>query len=467
MIQLETDHRKTIVEFLRSGMKATGMADEIVPPCQVLLLGGNPLPILVAATVLAPKNLILVATEQTSDFVKPLVEQIKTAVPGVTIRTVELTRPHDASDLQSKLDQVLFDLKLGDKPVGLHYTGGTKTMAVNARMWWEARKVRKERYHCTYLDGESDSLVFEACPTSLLLSKVEVALANIIKLHRIEPADQAPQMPPYFDQLLDDLVAVAKGNASDELARLLPKTAILPQLKQNLNQLLADDPPPSEAIQRKVEELDGLLTSMPAQNPSWRITKGLADLLPSLNLTVGADYQALRRPLPEKYRKEPLVFLKDTWFEALLARELERCGAQDIQHSRTFCLPRSGSSKDTFEVDVLARLGHRPLVMSISTNKKRKELKTKLLEVKQRAEQLGGSLAIVGCAWFHESSSNTDSLRSLWEELAFGWSSPLPVRVLGLPHLWGERAFTHCEKRGGGYGPVIQSLAELVADLKR
>ncbi len=133
-------HRDNLIAFLRRTEQATGLDDDVVPPIQIFLLGGNPLPIRVAAAALSPAVLILVATPQTQDLVHALGSQLKKVIPGLTLRTVQLPNHHDRGKLEEGLNRELADLKLQQQPIGLNYTGGTKTMAVNARLWWEARQ---------------------------------------------------------------------------------------------------------------------------------------------------------------------------------------------------------------------------------------------------------------------------------------------------------------------------------------
>jgi len=145
-------HRDRVIAFLRDKkQRKSGPDDEVVPSTQIFLLGGNPLPIRAAAEALSPKVLILVATPQTKDLVHILNLQLTRVITDLTLRTVQLPNHHDREKLEDGLNLLLKDLKLQQQPIGLNYTGGTKTMAVNARLWWEARQAphSKPQFHCS------------------------------------------------------------------------------------------------------------------------------------------------------------------------------------------------------------------------------------------------------------------------------------------------------------------------------
>ncbi len=96
-----------------------------MPSTQIFLLGGNPLPIRVAAEALSPKVLILVATPQTKDLVSdPESSAHQNLIPDLTLRTVQLPNHHDRGKLEDGLNLLLDDLKLQQQPIGLNYPGG-------------------------------------------------------------------------------------------------------------------------------------------------------------------------------------------------------------------------------------------------------------------------------------------------------------------------------------------------------
>ncbi len=432
-------HRDNLIAFLRRTEQATGLDDDVVPPIQIFLLGGNPLPIRVAAAALSPSVLILVATPQTHDLVSALGSQLKKVIPGLTLRTVQLPNHHDRGKLEEGLNRELADLKLQQQPIGLNYTGGTKTMAVNARLWWEARQARQSRnadrntqFHCTYLDGESDELLFDGCTAAFPLGDVQVSLDEIIELHRMRIVQKDPAPVP--KELIAELSRVA--GSQEDRAQFV---AMLPQRDQF---------------------------------PTWTVSEKLNALVPSLP-TDASWNQVKRVVLEDRYRSQgerliddlSLKFLKVTWTEEWIAEECRRdARIADVTVGRVYNLPDSKAAK--FEIDVTGRVGHRPVVISVTAGADRGEAKNKVLELQHRAEQLGGSLAFAVFAWFHEKSESEATLRELWEECSFGWSSPTTFRVLGLAHLRGEEAFTHCRKEHRVLVPKRQTIQQMLTSFK-
>jgi hypothetical protein len=120
---------------------------------------------------------------------------------------------------------------------------------------------------------------------------------------------------------------------------------------------------------------------------------------------------------------------------------------EDVTVGRVYRPPDSKATQ--FEIDVIGRVGHRPVVISVTAGGRR-DAKHKVLELQHRAEQLGGSLAFAVFAWFHEQFGDAKRpCQELWEECSFGWSSPATFRVLGLAHLRGGRGVYPPSQRKG------------------
>lgn len=441
-------HRDKVVAFLRKTVQATGQADAIVPSNQIFLLGGNPLPIRAAAEALSPKVLILVATPQTGELVHILHPQLTRVIPGLTLRTVQLPNHHDRGKLEEGLDLLLKDLKLQQQPIGLHYTGGTKTMAVNARLWWEARQAPhpKPQFHCSYLDGESDALIFDGCTDTFPLGHVQVPLDEIIELHQMRPVkkDQAA----VSSELLADLACVASSQEKRaQLFELLPKDEVIGKCGECQK---------DQVRPRKEQFL------------TWSVSSELHTLVPSL--PAGASWERVKHEvLKDRFKGERLIddlsvkFLKETWTEEWIAKECRDARIEDVTVGRVYNPPDSKGVQ--FEIDVIGRVGHRPVVISVTAGG-RGDAKNKVLELQHRAEQLGGSLAFAVFAWFHEHSEREENVQQLWEECSFGWSSPATFRVLGLAHLRGGKAFTHRRKEKDTLVTQRQTIQQMLTSFR-
>ncbi len=206
------------------------------------------------------------------------------------------------------------------------------------------------------------------------------------------------------------------------------------------------------------------------QFPTWTVSEKLNALVPKL--PTGASWNQVKREvLEDRYRSQgerliddlSLKFLKETWTEEWIAAECRQARIADVTVGRVYNPPDSKAAK--FEIDVTGRVGHRPVVISV-TRGDRREAKNKVLELQHRAEQLGGSLAFAVFAWFHEKSENEATLRELWEECSFGWSSPSTFRVLGLAHLRGDAAFIHCRKEHGVLVPKRQTIQQMLTSFR-
>ena len=105
---------------------------------QILLVGSNPLPIVVAALALQPAGGVhLVHTAG----VVPRVERIAALLQARGVRVAStpcLNDPHSAPRI---LEALAADFGHVDwSRVGLHYTGGTKPMAAQIHAYWNARR---------------------------------------------------------------------------------------------------------------------------------------------------------------------------------------------------------------------------------------------------------------------------------------------------------------------------------------
>ncbi len=121
---------------------------------------------------------------------RPIKERLETALQVKAISTE--VNEADAGDIAQKITELVEDIKSGS--IGLHYTGGTKVMAVHAhRTFLEAMR----QYHpgqkpvCSYLDARSYEMKFDPQPGQSgfgekVLQTVAVDLKTVLALHDIK-----------------------------------------------------------------------------------------------------------------------------------------------------------------------------------------------------------------------------------------------------------------------------------------
>lgn len=161
----------------------------------ILLVGGNPLPNYVAAQVLQPARVLLVHSAST----KAIAERLQ-RVLSIHADLVEV----EESSPRSIFDEITSALE-ERKPrrVSLHYTGGTKAMAIHAYRaveQWSQRN--RAEWSASYLDARRQVLVFDQPQeeSKYVGDKLSLTLEEMLKLHgwslghsRVQPVFPAPR----------------------------------------------------------------------------------------------------------------------------------------------------------------------------------------------------------------------------------------------------------------------------------
>lgn len=99
-----------------------------------LLVGGNPLPNYVSAQLMAKEHgaIYLLATPGTEEVAKRLKCKLKQAMREAQIEIASPLMPEVGGfEIEQALTDILRQVKIGNRRVGLNYTGGTKDMAVH------------------------------------------------------------------------------------------------------------------------------------------------------------------------------------------------------------------------------------------------------------------------------------------------------------------------------------------------
>jgi len=162
----------------------------------ILLVGGNPLPNYVAARVLTKEN-AKVSLIYSKDS-RTIAERLKEVLSGLF--EFASTEPVD----ESRADSIQRQVKraLSQFPdvgvVGLHYTGGTKAMAVHAYRAVEAwAKSNNRQAIFSYLDARTHKIVFDSPSDEVYVGgKLALTLNEMLDLHGWPLGSPQPRTDP-------------------------------------------------------------------------------------------------------------------------------------------------------------------------------------------------------------------------------------------------------------------------------
>lgn len=360
----------------------------------ILLVGGNPLPNAVAGKLLMQPGgtASLIHTSDTADTAERLKNWlIAQAQVNAVLKQVDGADPDSIRD---GTRQRLCDVKTA--AVGLHYTGGTKAMAVHtyraAEQWAQERKI-KPVY--SYLDAQSLRMVLD-------LEKRSVPLSHVLQL-----------------RLIEDLMALHQWAVKSQ-----PKTApILPEIAKELLALHAANKLAAWHEWQEVElrgncrrqDRPDKWLSKTALNKimlSWPQTPELASLVNALQTELNQDdgglYLATATTAAGFKSPEELCQQLNGgyWLESCVLQALQQLAPSHHLHDVSMGLRVPTIGDKDFELDVVAMRGYQLYgfscgIDSDSVSGGRSHLKQKLFEAQVRAQQLGGDearVALVSCA---------------------------------------------------------------------
>jgi hypothetical protein len=153
-----------------------------------LLVGTNPLPNFVAATLmLKPQGqLYLVHSDKTQKVAKRLARYW---IDNHRQPQFVWVDESDGASIRQQIDHELAQIE--DDHVGLNYTGGTKMMAVHASQTIRSHQKPRRPVTLSYLDARSTKMYIEhdndkAFMTEPLLYEVQPSIQEIVRLHAFE-----------------------------------------------------------------------------------------------------------------------------------------------------------------------------------------------------------------------------------------------------------------------------------------
>jgi hypothetical protein len=397
-----------------------------LPEAEVALVGSNPLPVYLALKALGPKHAYLLPTEDTCSVADRITEVLKTnvsAIQEVTVLPAIAPVPRN-DEIRNRFDQV-------KEPggFGLHYTGGTKHMAVHVYHAWLQQMDKGNGSHlhwASYLQVGSLSLVLDREGVSIpLFSGVQLSLDELAALHGVTAKSEREPLPEFWAEARWRVEMRARGGNGSN-SPLLP----------DRNEMIGRD------VALPASEGDERLTR-PFAGPAWEPFKQALDL--GTDGTYG-DYlrrftEVTNRGTPgffalnsnkrKRVWNEAFKWLEGEWLEEwaalMLARVLENRGFPvspgTIKPGWTLKAPSDEDA--SFEVDVVATAGPAAFLLSCTTSEDTKLIKSKLLEAQVRSRQLAGDYAQYAVLTL----ASKDKCEKVWKQVAPHWLAPNPPVV--------------------------------------
>lgn len=365
-----------------------GTLDEYKVDHLILLVGGNPLPNYVAARVLGSKQITLVHSAGTESIAQRLKRALEACGGGQAVDLREV----DESRAPSIYKGVHKCLEEHDLPsAGLHYTGGTKAMAVHAyRAVANWSKDNAAGFVASYLDARTQHLVIddEHSPREEYVGdKLPLSLEEMLQLHGWTLPNALRTVP----MLPRSASAIARACASDCIVSAKPgyqewKTSVLYRAckRENSDRWRANG------------DLKKTTIDWPA---GGKLDDVAVELRHELNLTsaqldIGAAYKQLGMSEPEDFCK----WLDGLWLEHYLLDVLQAIAEADIKPNPGQAFQGVKPKEVDLDLDVVAVVGYQLFAFSCGTAigaGTRAQLKHKLFEAILRARQLGGDQARV------------------------------------------------------------------------
>lgn len=375
----------------------------------VLLIGGNPLPNIVAAVFLAAEGarLTLLSTagaSGTEKVAEKIANWLKQAVDATfTIDHQKITHKSDPVEIQQRITSAITDhaAASGNATFGVHYTGGAKVMAVHSYLAaWV--KSRNEHITCffSYLDPSTLELVIDqgGAGEGEVVQKIslgydfKISVADLMVLHGWRYRE-----PQTYDTAVQIAIAEAlvrlfrSGNGHRWVSWIEHRTGWFSTWNSKAHRGASKKEQRNHAI-------SGLTFNLP-------VHKDLREIAGLLRQKVqdGVTVKEAADNLGFFDADDLCRWLHGSWLESIAMQAFVlnkvELGLHDIKMNNEIEPDRS--SKMFFEIDVLAMRGYQLFAVSCSTSGSVGVLKKKLFELMVRARQIGGDearIALVCCA---------------------------------------------------------------------
>ncbi len=360
-----------------------------------LLIGTNPLPNYIAANLLRKPNgtIYFVHTDETIQIAQRLAQLLGLPTEKANFISVEES---NIEDIFHKISNICE--KFVKEPVGLNYTGGTKTMVVHA---YRAIEVNCQEIVFSYLHARSLRMVVERhdqpsleFPVSLLVpSKIQDLLALHGYTLKHDPISQ-----PFGPKVCYELAQIPCKVWRDWCDKNLRNDKGVLKERDLKTVKLPVDSPFAKVV------------------PYWQGCQTLGDLAKLWGMTV----------------KNLAEWLDGKWLEHYTLWALRQI-ASDCQIHQ--CGISFEPKERDFEFDVAAMRGYQLFALSCTTSSKKGIVKSKLFEAFVRARQMGGDEARVGLVCCAPKDNPENNPAVIQGEIEETWDAQGKVRVFGAEHL--------------------------------
>ncbi|MCB0257119.1 MAG: hypothetical protein KDI55_25645 [Anaerolineae bacterium] len=396
-----------------------------------LLVGKNPLPDYVAATLLLNPGgqLYLVhstATKPAAErLARHLTDQEKDQIP----KYVPVGEA-DSTDIRSKIDSELSSL--GHGQIGLNYTGGTKLMSVYAcrtLLDYRDRAAKQRSVTLSYLDARTDCMYIEHNDDPLFVSES--------LLHVMDPSPNMHDPPSMLKTVVElhtnGLVSkIERTPQLPDLARLLAQEHQKPEVAKAwrswCNEVLRQSTRKSDRWDRE-NVLCKVHLDLPSDRNLERIVGGMRTALRLEQQTTTISLARVAKDAGFKKAKHFCEWLDGKWLEYHVLDILQTL-AKDRLHGKIHdpgmgVKPANESEGSEYEVDIGVMQGYRLYAISCTTGDDKSLYKLKLFEAYERARNMGGDEARVGLICLNHDP------RALERQVSRSWDAEGKVRVFG------------------------------------
>lgn len=371
----------------------------------LLLVGGNPLPNYVAGRLLArnARQIKFIHTPQTEDIAKGLAKVL--GAPEASL--VPLTDEFKPSVIFERIKSIIDSCRDGD--VGLHYTGGTKVMAAQARL---AARDSARKVKCSYLDARTLNMVMERATESGADGfyfvgddpEVELKVNSLMELHGIRlKKDSASGAATWHSDMAERERDLAKSILEGEIQAWNQWTA------ENLR---AWDRVKLSYDMKKARDLRLIEMAIPAEGVRAAFMRHGAE---------GETLEGWAKSAGFKPNSDSITafakWLEGGWLEVAmfdLLSHINNSHSVNLSDLGTNYMSVDEANQDLFEFDVAATRGYRLFALSCTTSGDIRLCKGKLFEAYHRARQMGGDEARVALLCAHEKPD--DLLRTFRRE---------------------------------------------------
>ncbi len=377
-----------------------------------LLVGGNPLPNVVAGKLLLASGgrITLVHSQGTFDVAQRLKNWLQAHSTDTVVELKQVEESSPASIFHG-VQKCLNDIPA--EKIGLNYTGGTKAMSVHAyravEQWAKEENITAV---FSYLDARTLEMVFDPVDAGMSEQReyvgraLDLKLTDLVRLHgwTLKEPTTEPKLPETAQELLR---VHAEQHIADRWAEWLRAELLQHATRDERNRVNCRRSPDGQECVVEVPERrwlsQGQLKETVLQWPSDSDLQGVTSKMKSeLSQTNSLQLGNAAKTCGYKKVEDFCKWLKGTWLESAVLIALKACAGECHLHEVAMNLEPTGMGNPSrFEFDVAAMRGYQLFAFSCCTDADRGLLKLKLFEAYIRACQLGGDearVALVCCS---------------------------------------------------------------------